>query len=156
MISKTIKFEDYNGDQVEDIFYFHLNKAELTKMNFDESGKTLTDMILEISEDVTGTRRVIDILEKICRASVGRKSEDGKRFIKNDAITSELFDTEAYSELFIELVQNPEKAAEFIQGMMPKETQKNMKNVLKGDDLTNLSREELVARINATNEVNQK
>lgn len=149
MISKKIKYTDYNDKTVEETFHFHLNKAELTKMNFTESGESLVDLISEISEDNAGTRRVLDILEQIIRASVGVKSEDGSRFIKNDDIRSKLFDTEAYSELFSELLQNPERTAKFIQGILPKESQKQLNKALNGDDVTKLSREELIARINS-------
>jgi len=155
MISKTIKYADYNDKPVEETFHFHLNKAELTKMNFTESGESLVDIITEISEDNAGTRRVLDILEQIVRAAVGEKSEDGSRFIKNDEIRSKLFDTEAYSELFSELLQNPEKTAKFIEGMLPRESQKELKKALNGDDVTNLSREELIARINAAKSENK-
>lgn len=147
MISKKIKYVDYNDNPVEKDFYFHLNTAELTKMNFTEENKTLTDIILEIGEDVTGTRRVLDLLEEIVRASVGRKSADGSRFVKNDDVRSELFDTEAYSVLFQELLENPEKTAEFIKGIMPRDAQKKVNKALKSDDITSLSREELMERI---------
>lgn len=149
MISKTIKYTDYNDKPVEETFHFHLNKAELTKMNFTESGESLVDIITEITEDNSGTRRVLELLEEIVRASVGEKSEDGSRFVKNDEIRSKLFDTEAYSELFTELLQHPERTAKFIQGILPKESQKSLNKALNGDDVTKLSREELIARINA-------
>ncbi|TKW75037.1 MAG: hypothetical protein DI610_04900, partial [Staphylococcus hominis] len=149
MISKKIKYTDYNDNTVEETFHFHLNKAELTKMNFTEDGNSLVDMISEITEDNAGTRRVLNILEDIVRAAVGEKSEDGSRFIKNDDIRSKLFDTEAYSELFTDLLQHPERTAKFIQGILPKESQKEINKALNGDDVTNLSREELIARIHA-------
>lgn len=155
MISKTIKYTDYNDKPVEETFHFHLNKAELTKMNFTESGESLVDIITEISEDNAGTRRVLELIEQIVRAAVGEKSADGSRFIKNDEVRSKLFDTEAYSELFSELLQNPETTAKFVEGMLPRESQKELKKALNGDDVTNLSREELIARINAAKSENK-
>lgn len=155
MISKTIKYTDYNDKPVEKTFHFHLNKAELTKMNFTESGESLIDIISEMTDDNAGTRRVLELLEEIVRLSVGEKSEDGSRFIKNDDIRSQLFDTEAYSELFSELLEHPDQTARFIQGILPKESQKEMAKALKTDDINNLSKEELIERINAAKNQNK-
>lgn len=151
MIAKTIKYVDYNDNPVEKTFYFHLNKAELTKLNFTAENKTISDIVMEIGNDITGARRVLELIEEVVRASVGEKSADGSRFMKNDDIRSELFDTEAYSELFTELLE-ADAAAKFITGIMPRDAQRDVTKVLKGDDITKLSREELMRRIQNSND----
>jgi hypothetical protein len=47
-------------------------------------------------------------------------SEDGKRFIKGEAIQQEFMQSPAYSELFMELATDAGAAAEFVNGIIPK------------------------------------
>ncbi len=145
MISKKIKYEDYNGETVEKTFHFHLNKSEITKMEYQKDGTRFSDILTEIGSDNVSVRRIIDIVEDLFRRAVGEKSEDGRRFIKNDDVRSELFDTEAYGELLSDLLTAPEDFAKFIQGMMPKDAQQQIEKKLpKGSDISSLSREELL------------
>ena len=51
----------------------------------------------------------------------GEKSADGKRFIKNDDIRDGFAQTEAYSELFMELATDANAAASFVNGIVPKD-----------------------------------
>lgn len=145
MISKKIKYEDYNGETVEKTFHFHLNKSELTKFEYQEDGTRFSDILQTIGDDNVSVRQIIDIVEEIFQKSVGEKSEDGRRFVKNDEIRSELFDTEAYGELLSDLLSDPQGFAKFIQGMMPKDAQRQIeKNLPKGSDISSMSREELL------------
>ena len=89
------------------------------------------------------------MLKGILRKAVGQKSEDGARFVKNDDIRSELFDTDAYSELLFELLDDANKASEFITGILPRDIRNEYKKTLGGDDLDSLSPEELRARLKA-------
>ena len=52
-------------------------------------------------------------------AAYGKKSPDGRRFIKNNEIREEFTQTEAYSIIFMELATDADKAAEFINGIIP-------------------------------------
>jgi hypothetical protein len=49
------------------------------------------------------------------------RSEDGKRFIKNDQLREEFTQTAAYDALFMELATDEDAAANFIQGILPKD-----------------------------------
>ena len=49
----------------------------------------------------------------------GEKSPDGKRFIKNQELRDAFAQTEAYSDLFMELATDAEAAARFINGIVP-------------------------------------
>ena len=44
MLKRTIKYEDYNGVEREEDFYFNLSKAELTEMELSQKGG-LAEMI---------------------------------------------------------------------------------------------------------------
>src|SRR5699024_12377364 len=130
MISKKVKYEDYNGETVEKTFHFHLNKSELTKFEYQEDGTRFSDILQTIGDDNVSVRQIIDIVEEIFQKSVGEKSEDGRRFIKNGEVRSELFDTEAYGELLSELLSDPQGFASFIQGRMPKDAQRQIEKTL--------------------------
>ena len=64
-------------------------------------------------------KSIIAEFKNIILGAYGKRSEDGKRFIKNQALREEFESTEAYSTLFMELVTDAEVAAEFINGVIP-------------------------------------
>ena len=49
----------------------------------------------------------------------GVKSDDGRRFIKSEELKNDFAQTEAYSILFMELATDSDKAAEFVNGIVP-------------------------------------
>lgn len=156
MISKTVKYEDFNGNQVEQTYHFHISKAELADLNFQEDGGSLAESLATVAQNETGIREVLDIFKRIVVAAVGRKSEDGSRFSKSDDARSELMDTDAYSELLFEMLDNPDFASRFIQGILPSSVQKEIKKSMGGRDIKELSREELLAKLAETNEKNKE
>lgn len=117
MLKKTITFDDLDGNPVTEDFYFRLNKAEIAELELSSEGG-LQGQLKEIIEAKDG-KAIIEKFKEIIRMSVGRRSEDGRRFIKNDEIADEFMQTNAYSELFIELVSDADAAANFIKGIIP-------------------------------------
>lgn len=117
MLKKRIKYEDYNGETREEDFYFNLSKAELTEMMFSVEGG-LENKIRKII-DAKNTPELIKLVKDIIIKSYGEKSADGKRFIKSKELTEAFMQTEAYSELYIELATNDIAAADFIFGILP-------------------------------------
>lgn len=117
MLKKTITYEDYNGNKRTEDFYFNLTKAELTEMNFSVNGGIDTYISRIINEQDAG--KIMEIFKEFILKAYGIKSDDGKRFIKNDQVREEFSQTEAYSELFMELATNAEAATAFINGIIP-------------------------------------
>lgn len=117
MLKKTITYTDYNGVERKEDHYFNLNKAELTEMELSVVGG-YAEMInrLAEAEDVPSIMR---IFKEIIFKSYGKKSPDGKRFIKSEELSKEFSETPAYSELFVELVSDPKAMAAFINGIIP-------------------------------------
>lgn len=118
MLKKTIEYTDYNGTVRKEDFYFNLTKAEVTEMELSKNGG-LSEHINRIvaSKD---SPEIINLFKEIIAKSYGVKSLDGKRFIKSEEILDEFIQTEAYSELFMELAFDAEKAAAFVNGITPK------------------------------------
>lgn len=119
MLKKTITYVDFNGDEVSEDFFFHLSKAELVELELSHEGG-LTEQLKRIVEAEDG-KAIVAEFKNIILGSYGERSPDGKRFIKNQTIRDEFESTEAYSTLFMELVTDAEKAAEFVQGIIPKD-----------------------------------
>lgn len=121
MITKTIKYTDYNGVEREEKFLFHLTKAELMEMEMGTTGG-LAEMIQKIIE-AQDVPAIIKIFKDLVLKAYGEKSADGKRFVKiNDAgvpLSIGFSQTEAYSQLFMELAMDADKAAEFVKGIIP-------------------------------------
>lgn len=121
MLKKTITYMDYNGVERTEDFYFNLSKAEIMEMELSTSGG-LAEMITRIiaAQDAPA---IIKIFKDLVLQAYGEKSPDGKRFIKNDKLREEFVQTEAYSQLFMELATDADAASAFVNGIVP-ETEK--------------------------------
>jgi hypothetical protein len=121
MLTKTIKYTDYNGVEREETFLFNLSKAELMEMELGTTGG-LADMIKNIVA-AKDTPQIVKIFKELLLKSYGEKSPDGKRFVKIDEKGNPLSigfsQTEAYSNLFMELATDADKAAKFVRGIVP-------------------------------------
>lgn len=117
MYAKTITYTDYNGNERTEEFYFNFSTAELAEMELSTKGG-LEGEIKYIANEQDGAK-IVEWFKKIILKSVGKKSPDGKRFIKSKEISDEFAQTEAYSQLFMELAFDAEKGAEFINNIVP-------------------------------------
>ena len=117
MLKKSIKYTDYNGVERTEDFYFNLSKAELMEMEMSTAGG-LAEMITKIvaAQDQPA---IIKLFKELILKAYGEKSADGKRFIKSDELAAAFSQTEAYSELFMELSTDSDKAAEFVNKIIP-------------------------------------
>jgi len=119
MLKKTITYEDLDGNPITEDFYFNLSKAELAEMELAVQGG-LSEHLQKIVKSQDGGE-IIATFKKIIGDSIGRRSEDGKRFIKSEEIKQEFFQSDAYSALFMDLVTDADAAANFVNGIMPKD-----------------------------------
>ena len=121
MLSKSIKYTDYNGVEREEVFLFNLSKAELMEMEMGTTGG-LGEMIRKIIA-TQDTPQIIKIFKELILKAYGEKSADGKRFIKIDEkgnpLSIAFSQTEAYSKLFMDLATNDIEAAKFVRGIVP-------------------------------------
>ena len=122
MLRKVITYTDYDDVERTEGFYFNLTKAEIIEMNYDVDGG-LEKMLKEVTEKLDG-KRIMAFVKKIILKAYGEKSPDGKRFMKvNDAgvpLSIAFEQTEAYSNLYVELVTDAKKCAEFVKAISPK------------------------------------
>lgn len=117
MLKKTITYEDFNGEEVSEDFFFHLSKAELIELEMSQEGG-LSSWLKKVVAAEDG-KSIIAEFKKIILSAYGKKSEDGRRFIKNQDLRDEFESSEAYSVLFVELVTDADAAANFVNGVVP-------------------------------------
>ena len=115
MLKKTIAYTDYNGTTRKEDFYFNLTQAEVTELEVSVEGG-LVEMINRIVAAQNG--------KDIILRAYGEKSPDGRRFIKNQEVRDAFAQTEAYSNLFMELATDAKAASEFVNGIVPPKTEK--------------------------------
>ena len=116
MIKKTITYKDFNGKERTDDFYFHLTQAEIMDWERETEGGLIRKLItMTKTSDVN---EVVGMVKDIILRSYGQKSLDGL-FIKNKETTDRFIYSQAFSDLYVELVSDPEKCADFVKGIVP-------------------------------------
>lgn len=117
MLKKTVTYVDYNGVERTEDFYFNLTKAEVAEMEMSVQGgfSKMLEEIIASKDNV----QIVNLFKQMVLKSYGEKSPDGRRFIKSDEIAQAFAQTEAYSEIFMELALDEKKAADFVNGILP-------------------------------------
>lgn len=131
-----VTYEDFNGRVREEEFCFHLSEAELTMLNLSYEGG-MEQRLHRIMKDEKGSE-IITMFRDILRRSYGVKSDDGRRFIKNDEVYYAFEQTDAYSKIFMELCTNSTRASEFASGIMPKNLAAEVEKKMKEENVTKL------------------
>lgn len=119
MYVKKVTYVDYDDVERTETFMFNLSKAELTMMQMEEVGgleKRLQKLI-----ETHNTPQIMNTFRDLLHRSYGEKSPDGKRFVKSEELATAFEQTEAYSQIFMELCTDAEAAAEFIASVVPKD-----------------------------------
>lgn len=124
MLTKPITYTDYDGVERTENFMFNLTKAEIAELNLTTEGglQAAVQKIID-SRDVP---EITKWFKKIIMMAYGEKSADGRRFIKSEELTENFLQTEAYSELFMELISDDNAAAAFVNGIIPKVDKSNI------------------------------
>lgn len=117
MIKKTVTYTDYNKVERTENFYFNLSKTEVLEMEMSTAGG-MAESIQKII-DAKDTPAIIRVFKDLVLKAYGVKSDDGRRFIKSKELSEEFSQTEAYSQIFMELATNADEAAKFVNGIVP-------------------------------------
>lgn len=117
MLKKTITYTDYDGNERTEDFYFNISKTELAELEYSVKGG-LKKMMEKAVAEKDGPR-IIQYFKEIVLKSYGVKSNDGRRFMKDEELTREFAETEAYVNLFMELATDEKASAAFMNGVMP-------------------------------------
>lgn len=117
MVKKTITYTDYDGTERTEDFYFNLTKAELLELQLSMEGgmRAYIERIMASKSQLD----LVKLFKDILLLSYGKKSDDGRLFLKNDAIREEFEAHPVYSQIYMELALDAAKAAEFVNSLIP-------------------------------------
>lgn len=124
MLKKTVTYNDFNGVERTEDFYFNLTEAELVEMETDVDGGYAE--MLQTVVKAKDVRTLIKTFKDLVLKAYGVKSPDGRRFEKSEEISRAFAQTPAYSQIFMELAFNDIAASEFVNGIMPEGGFKNL------------------------------
>ena len=117
MYVKEIEYTDFNGVTRKEKFYFNLTKAEILDMELGKTGG-LTEYIQKILE-AQDTPAIMSLFKSLLLKSYGVKSDDGRRFVKNDQVRSEFEQTQAFSDLYMMLALADNEASKYVNAIVP-------------------------------------
>lgn len=141
MLKKVIEYEDFNGNMRKVNAYFHLGEAELLKFLVMDGEYTLREKVIRLFEQ-RNAKEIMSTFEELIDASYGEQSLDGSQFIKSPEILAKFKQSPAYDVLFLELVTDASKAADFFNGIVPKKISDRMKEII-GDEDSDVIPEEM-------------
>ena len=115
MYKKSITYIDFDGIERTDDFYFNLTPAEIVELDNSEIGglENFLNKIINEEDNV----QIVKMFKQFILMAYGEKSPDGRRFIKSKELSDAFSQTQAYSDLFIELASDANSAAEFVNGV---------------------------------------
>lgn len=120
MIKRTVTYEDFDGNKVTEDLYFHLSMKELSDMAVSEDGGLLT-RLENIMKSQDGAA-ILNAFNMIIGASYGTRVDNNpSKFFKSEAQKEQFLTSLAYDQLFSDLITDPTGAAEFINGIVPKD-----------------------------------
>lgn len=125
MYKKTIKYVDYDGNEREEDYYFNLSRSEIMEMNFSKDGNLVE--YLERIKNTVDVPKIAEFFKELIMKSYGEKSLDGKAFRKKrdgHLLVEEFMETEAFTELYMELATDADAASAFVSGIIPSDMSK--------------------------------
>lgn len=119
MLIKRIGYDTYNGDHLEENFYFNLTKTEAMTLQVSKAGGF--EQYLKNIIDAHSGKEIMDTVRNIILLAYGEKSPDGKHLMKSEEIRRNFECSPAYDVLFTELVLDDKKMSEFVNALLPKD-----------------------------------
>lgn len=120
MLKKSITYEDYNGNKRTEDFFFHLNEAEIIDWLTTSDDITLDGLLDGLSKQ-NNRKIAMRFFRELIYRSYGEKDPEGRKFRKTQEVKDEFMETEAYSVLYMELLSDSKEAADFFNGVLPKD-----------------------------------
>lgn len=128
MLKHECTYKDFNGNEVTDVLYFHLSMPEIIEMEVEKPGGLKA--IVEQMIDTKNYRDLVQLFKDLLLRSYGRKSEDGKRFIKTEEDRLNFSQSAAYNKMYLDLATDAAFGAKFITGLMPAEMSEEVNKLL--------------------------
>lgn len=98
MLKENVKYLDFDGVEQNETLYFNINRMELIAMQARYGKEDIAKYIERIVQE-QDFAKIHDLLNDIILTAYGKKSEDGKRFLKSEEIKEEFRTSLAYEAL---------------------------------------------------------
>ena len=117
MLKQKVKYEDFDGNTQTEELYFNLSRMELVALQGRYGKEDMAKYIEKLIED-KDLEKMYELLNDIVLTAYGVRSEDGKRFIKNEQIREEFLQSLAYEALIEDFHDETRKVLEnFVTGI---------------------------------------
>lgn len=117
MLKQKVKYEDFDGNIQDETLYFNLSRMELIALQGRYGKEDMAKYIEKLIED-KNLEKMYELLNDIVLTAYGVRSEDGKRFIKNEQIREEFVQSLAYEALIEDFHDETRKVLEnFVTGI---------------------------------------
>lgn len=122
MFKKTIKYKDYDDQEVEGDFFFNMRKDEIIEMELNAGNAGFQARMQQLMVEKNNAE-IYRIFKSLILDAYGKPVvENGvKKFKKSDDIRDEFVQTGAFSELIVGMMQNEREAADFIENAFPRD-----------------------------------
>lgn len=134
MYKETRTYVDFNDNVRTEDLYFNLTKAEFFELELGAVGGMeggMSEWLRKLVSIQDGVK-IAEVFKTILLKAYGVKSADGRSFLKIDPrdghkLADDFAQTQMYSDMYMEFVMDSEKSAAFINGIMPKFTEEELK-----------------------------
>lgn len=117
MLKKEITYVDFDGKERKEEHYFNLTQSEVVEMELSVKGGLVEGINKMVAAE--DGEAIMKFFKELILKAYGQKSTDGKYFRKEPQAALEFSWSGAYDKLFTELVTEPDKAAAFLNGIVP-------------------------------------
>lgn len=118
MYKLNISYQDFNGNDRRDSFFFNYTEAEVLELDFQEKDG-IEGYINRIIKAEDG-KSIIKFIKEIILKAYGEKTADGRGFVKSKELSDSFASTNAFSKLLLSLATDAKAAASFINGCTSK------------------------------------
>ena len=116
MLKQRVKYEGFDGELIEEDLYFNLTRMDLIELNDRYESKDMAAYMDKIVKE-KNIKELYKVLKDIVLMAYGVKSEDGKRFIKNQTVKDEFAESLAFSQLIEDFHETDTSMSDFITGI---------------------------------------
>lgn len=117
MIKKDITYTNPITNKEETrAYWFHMNKADIIRIIGRDREGDWEAFIENIAKN-GNIDEMLNFIETVVRSSVGYRNANSE-FAKSQAFADEFIASEAYGELFVELLNSETAASEFFNGVV--------------------------------------
>ena len=126
MISKHVKYENFEGQTVEEDLYFHLSKSDLLTLEV-RYGMSFQDYVNQLMKK-NDRYGLINLAKDIILDAYGVKTSSNQ-FNKTKEIKESFQYSPAFDEVLLDLMSDEEKFRQFLEGVVPSDVRAQIQKV---------------------------